>query len=177
VRAGVGAFGLALAAAVSGQTPEPRSEWLLGFGVGHTVPLVARAETSDPVLFLAPQWGWRLSSAVELVVEGHFAGYLGDPSSWFFGILPLGARFEFGKTGVRPYLALQAGFGWTDLDVIEIDRRFNYILSGGIGMRWPRWSHGDGILEVRILHYSNAGTVLPNLGLNSIVLVGGWRLR
>lgn len=156
--------------------PESKTEWLLAAGYGHTVKL-NRAETDDQGLFLAPQLGLRLGSVVEWVLEAHFAGYLGEADGWMLGVLPVGARFELPRTHLRPYLAVQAGFGWTNLDILELDRRFNFILSGGLGVRWPKAKHGEGLLELRFLHYSNANTAPPNLGLNSVCLVGGWRFR
>ena len=63
---------------------------------------------------------------------------------------------------------------WTDLDVIELSRRFNFIVQGGLGVQG---AGGAWTVEARFLHYSNANTVLPNLGLNSVVLLVGWRLR
>jgi len=155
---------------------EPRSGWSLAGAWGHTAQLVTAADTSSHLLLLAPQWTYRLSRVVEAVAEGHVAGYVGDADGWMLGIVPLGFRFRVPDSAWRPYLALQAGFGWTNLDVIEIDRRFNFILEGGFGVR-PGGEADPFSLEVRLVHYSNAGTVLPNYGLNSVALVGAWRLR
>ena len=152
------------------------THWALAAGYGHTVPFVTAAETETNLLFLAPQWSYRLGKVVEGVVEGHLAGYVGATDGWFFGALPIGFRFRVPDSPWRPYLALQAGLGWTDLKIIEINRRFNYILVGGLGAR-PKGEDGRLSLEIRLVHYSNAGTVLPNYGLNSIALVGGWRLK
>ena len=168
---------LALApAGAAAQEAAGTTHWALAAGYGRTVPFVTAAETETNLLFLAPQWSYRLGSVVEGVAEGHLAGYVGDTDGWFFGVLPIGFRFRVPDSAWRPYLALQAGFGWTDLNVIEIDRRFNFILVGGLGAR-PGGEDGRLSLEIRLVHYSNAGTVLPNYGLNSLALVGGWRLR
>ena len=154
---------------------EPRSAWSLAGAWGHTVRFVTAAETSSHLLLLAPQWTYRLSRVVEAVAEGHVAGYVGDADGWMLGIVPLGFRFRVPDSAWRPYLALQAGFGWTDLSIIEINRRFNFILCGGFGVR-PGGDADPFSIEVRLVHYSNAGTVLPNYGLNSLALVGAWRL-
>ena len=183
LRAAVAAAMLALSTRAGGQeagAPAPasdsRSHWAILGGWGHTVPFVTAAETRTSLLLLAPQWSYRLGPVVEAVAEAHLAGYAGGADGWFLGVAPLGFRFRVPDSPWRPYLALQAGLGWTDLDVIEIDRRFNFILMGGLGAR-PKGDDGPLSVEIRLVHYSNAGTVLPNYGLNSIALVGGWRLR
>ena len=163
------------AAAAPAQDAQPKTEWTLTLGYGHTVELVHAADTSDHLALFMPQWGRRLSNVVEYVAAGHFAGYFGDANGYFLGILPAGARFQLPNTPLHPYFVFQAGFGWTDLKIIEINRRFNFILTGGFGLRFPKASE-SGLLEIRLVHYSNAGTVLPNYGLNSIALVAGWRL-
>jgi len=165
------------AAVVWAQDAEPKSEWELTGGYGHTVQFVMADETSDHLALFMPTWGLRLSRVVEYVAAGHFAGYFGDAKGWFLGLLPVGARFQLPQTPWRPYFVFQAGFGWTDLEIIEINRRFNYILTGGFGLRWPKEKPESGLLELRLVHYSNAGTVLPNYGFNSIALVAGWRIR
>jgi hypothetical protein len=157
-------------------TPEPRSRWTLAGGWGHTVQLVTADQTSTNLLLLAPQFTYRLSRVVETVAEAHVAGYVGGADGWFLGIVPVGFRFRVPDSAWRPYVALEAGFGWTNLDIIEINRRFNFILIGGFGAR-PGGESSPFSIEIRLVHYSNAGTVLPNYGLNSLALVGGWRLR
>ncbi len=165
------------AAVVWAQDAEPKSEWELTGGYGHTVQFVMADETSDHLALFMPTWGLQLSRVVEYVGAGHFAGYFGDAKGWFLGLLPVGARFQLPQAPWRPYFVFQAGFGWTDLEIIEINRRFNYILTGGFGLRWPKEKPESGLLELRLVHYSNAGTVLPNYGFNSIALVAGWRIR
>jgi Lipid A 3-O-deacylase (PagL) len=176
MRVGLAVLVLLGAAASHAQDAEPKTEWTLTGGYGHTVQFVAADETSDHLALFMPQFGVRLSSVVEYVAAGHFAGYFGDAKGWFLGLLPVGARFQLPRTPWRPYFVFQAGFGWTDLEIIELDRRFNYVLTGGFGLRWPGKKPESGLLELRLVHYSNAGTVLPNYGLNSIALVAGWRL-
>jgi hypothetical protein len=165
------------AAVVWAQDAEPKSEWELTGGYGHTVQFVMADETSDHLALFMPTWGLQLSRVVEYVAAGHFAGYFGDAKGWFLGLLPVGARFQLPQAPWRPYFVFQAGFGRTDLEIIEINRRFNYILTGGFGLRWPKEKPESGLLELRLVHYSNAGTVLPNYGFNSIALVAGWRIR
>jgi hypothetical protein len=160
----------------TGPPAEPRSAWSIAGGWGHTAQFVTADQTSSHLLLVAPQWSYRLGRVVETVVEGHFAGYVGSGDGWFLGLVPIGLRFRVPDSSWRPYVALHAGFGWTDLRIIELERRFNFILEGGLGGRAPGL---DGRLsfEIRLVHYSNAGTVPPNYGLNSIALIGAWRLK
>jgi len=153
-------------------TPEPegRLEWSLAAGYGFTVKL-SRGRSEEQLLLVAPAVAYPLSRRFELFVEGHLSGYF-TPDGYMLGIVPIGGRYFFSAGATQPYLALGAGFGWTNLEELdELDRRFNYILQACAGVRWKSaWS-----LEARISHLSNAGTVLPNLGLNAIVFLGGWR--
>jgi hypothetical protein len=161
--------------------PEPaapafrsRLEWSLAAGYGFSVKL-SRGRAEEHLLLVTPAVAWPFSRRFELFVEGHLSGYF-TPEGYMLGIVPIGGRYFFSSDTVQPYLALGAGFGWTNLeDLDELDRRFNYILQASLGARWNRPGGGAWTLEARINHLSNAGTVLPNLGLNSIVFLGGWR--
>ncbi|HEX4439578.1 MAG TPA: acyloxyacyl hydrolase [Thermoanaerobaculia bacterium] len=183
VTALLGAAALALSLAAPAQeAPEEalppaasRSAWSLAGAWGHTVELVTADRTSSHLLLLAPQWTYRLSQVVEGVAEGHVAGYVGDADGWMLGIVPLGFRFRVPDSPWLPYLSVGAGFGWTNLRIIEINRRFDFILCGGFGVR-PGGETSPFSVEIRLVHYSNAGTVPPNYGLNSLALVGAWRL-
>ena len=170
---------LAAAASLSAQSETaPKSDggrWSLSAGYGFSVKL-NRGRSKEHWLLFAPAVAFPLGERFEYVVEGHFAKYL-TPAGWIVGISPLGGRYTFGSGRVRPYVALGAGFGWTDLtELDEIDRRFNFLLQGSVGVR-GRVREGAWSFEGRFSHISNAGTVLPNLGLNSLVFVGGWTFR
>jgi hypothetical protein len=170
----LGAPVLAYAAPSADGAPS-RAHWWLAGGWGHTAQFVAADETSTNVLLLAPQWTYRLGPAFDAVAEAHFAGYVGGTDGWFLGLVPVGLRFHVSDSSWRPYVAAHAGFGWTNLRIIELNRRFNFILEGGFGGLAPGLN-GRVSWEVRLVHYSNAGTVLPNYGLNSIGLIGAWRI-
>ena len=142
-------------------------------GFGRTVK-VNGGNTSAWLVEVEPQAAFRLGSRFQWLVEGHYAHYL-DPNGWAAGLAPLGARYYFDLTRRAFFLDFLAGFCWTNLQVVEIDRRFNYILQGGPGMRFAAEGTHAWYVQARWLHYSNAGTVLPNLGLNSVVLTGGWK--
>jgi hypothetical protein len=124
-----------------------------------------------------PSVAFRLNSRLEYVVEGHFAQYF-TPRGYMIGLMPLRGRFHFGRGRTLPYVNVGLGFGWTDLtDLEEIDRRFNFLLQPSIGLRHAISESQALTLEVRLNHISNGGTREPNLGLNSLVVLGGWRFR
>ena len=156
----------------------PKSErglkWSLAAGYGFSVQL-SRGQAEEKLVLIAPAVSYAFSRRFEVFVEGHLAGYFA-PDGYMLGIVPIGGRYYFSAGTVRPYLALGAGFGWTNLEELEeLDRRFNYILQACVGARLNRPGGGAWTVEARINHLSNAGTVLPNLGLNAIVFLGGWR--
>jgi lipid A 3-O-deacylase len=94
------------------------------------------------------------------------------------GVVPLGGRFSIGSGPVFPYIEFGAGCGWTDLDKLpEIDRRFNFTLQGGAGVRGALRDGQAWTLEARLSHSSNANTARPNISLNCLVLLAGWRFR
>ncbi len=160
-------FGGAAAAA------EP--EWGLATGYGFSAHFTAGATTNERLLLFAPSVGFPMSGRLEWVVEGHFAQYFA-PSGYMVGIVPIALRYCFGGGSLRPYVFGGGGGGWTSLEALpEIDRRFNFILEGAVGVRGAIANGQAWTLEARLVHYSNAHTEEPNLGLNSIVFLAGWR--
>ena len=168
---------LGLEAQTAVPAPEDRSpRWSLAAGYGFSVKL-NRGRSEEQTFLFVPAVSFPISARLEYTVEGHFAGYF-RPSGYMLGWMPVGARFNFGGGRVQPYASLGAGFGWTDLTGLdEIDRRFNYLLQGSLGVLGRLRDGSAWTLEARMAHISNAGTVLPNLGLNSVVVLGGWRFR
>jgi Lipid A 3-O-deacylase (PagL) len=173
-------LGLAFAAPSPGQTDVARlerkaPEFSLFGGYGLSVH-VNRGRTDERLLVLQPQAAFRLGSRFQYVIEGHLARYF-HPDGFAAGFVPLGARYFFGSGGAAPYFGLGVGLCWTNLRIEELDRRFNFVLQGGVGVRGNARADRGWMLEARWLHYSNAGTELPNLGFNAVVLLGGWRFR
>jgi Lipid A 3-O-deacylase (PagL) len=148
--------------------------WSVAAGYGFSVKL-SRGRAEEHSLLVAPAAAYPLSRRFELVAEAHLQGFF-TPDGYMLGLVPIGARYFFSDATARPYLALGAGFGWTNLDELdELDRRFNYMLQACVGVLFDRGGGSGWTLEARLSHISNAGTVLPNLGLNSVVFLGGWR--
>jgi Lipid A 3-O-deacylase (PagL) len=152
-------------------------EWAVAAGYGTHIK-IGPGTTDFGVAVLTPSVGIRLSSRLEFVGSATFERYA-SPGGYFVGLLPAGARLSIGNGKVLPYLGLGVGFGWTDLDekVPEISRRFNFRIESSFGVRIPAGDSSAWTVEGRYQHTSNAGTSLPNQGLNSIVGLVGWRFR
>ena len=171
-----GALG-AGAAIAEGPLPAGRTpEW--GLAAGYGIPAdFGPGNSAEHQVVLSPSVGFRISSRVEILAAATFERYL-TPEGYFIGVVPLGVRVSFGREPWLPYGSIGGGFGWTDLEQLpEISRRFNFRLEGAVGVRRRVTDASGWTFEVRFAHTSNAGTVLPNYGLNSFVFLGGWRFR
>jgi len=174
-------LGLALAGAgkvLAQPIPEGRPpEWGVAIGYGFHFE-VGPGTTDFGVAVLSPSVGFRLSSRFEFVSSATFERYV-SPGGYFVGVLPAGVRLSIGNGRTLPYLGLGLGFGWTDLDdkIVEISRRFNFRIEGSVGVRISAGETCAWTIEARYQHTSNAGTSFPNLGLNALVFLGGFRFR
>ena len=154
--------------------PEGRPpEWSLQAGYGFSVK-VNRGNSDEHLFLLEPGIAFRLGPRLEYLAEAHFAKYF-TPDGFMIGVVPVGGRYYFFNGPVLPYLSLGVGLGWTDLQIEEINRRFNFLLEGAVGVRGRVTDTQAWTLEFRWSHISNAGTVLPNLGLNCAVFLAGMR--
>ncbi len=70
---------------------------------------------------------------------------------------------------IRPYLEFAGGPFWTDLGdrIPEQSSRFHFIVTGGVGIAWFVTRNKSLNVGYRFQHISNAGTSMPNLGLNA----------
>jgi lipid A 3-O-deacylase len=159
----------------------------IGLTAGYLLPFRLRdhATTKQSGPAFMPSWG--------VVVT--------DPigRSWYEGQIILGAEIVYiqfqqpelthgvgftpkikylfaGIHSVRPYVEFAGGPFYTDLAgrIPEESSRFNFILTGGVGLSWfltPRMSLNAGY---RFEHISNAGTSYPNVGVNSNLPYGGF---
>jgi Lipid A 3-O-deacylase (PagL) len=170
---------LASVAWAAGEDPAPipegrPPEWSLAAGYGFSFK-VNRGRSEEHLFLFEPGVSFRLGPRLEWVVEGHFARYF-TPEGYMVGLVPLEARYYAGSGRILAYFFFGAGLGWTDLTQLdEIDRRFNFLLEGGVGLRGALSGRQGWSFEARWSHISNAGTVLPNLGLNCLVFLAGWR--
>ena len=78
----------------------------------------------------------------------------------------------------RPYFEFAGGPFWTDLTdrirIREEDSQFNFILTAGFGLSWFITKQTALNVGYRFHHISNAGTNVPNLGLNSSLPFAGF---
>ncbi len=79
---------------------------------------------------------------------------------------------------IRPYFEFAGGPFWTDLTnrirIKEEDSQFNFILTAGFGVSWFITKQAALNIGYRFHHISNAGTNVPNLGLNSSLPFAGF---
>lgn len=176
---------LAAAAPVRAQQPPPfergsRTRGLVaGWGVGWQ-PVFGQTHPDVAFGALLPRLGWLVADRLELFGEATLFVYYQPKADVAAGAGGLAGRFYLRRRGRWiPYVYGGVGLLWTSLDVVEIDRVFNFQHFVGIGWRQnrargPRW-----LIEFRNQHISNAGTAEPNLGINAATLLAGveWVLR
>lgn len=155
-----------------GRPPEFGAEAGYGFSI-H----LNRGRSVEHFWLLEPWAGVRVSSRLQYVVEAHLARHL-TPRGYVVGLMPVGGRLFIGSGRALPYVSIGGGFGWTDLTSLEeIDRRFNFLLQASAGVRYNLSEKSAWTFEARLAHISNGGTARPNLGLNNLVFLGGFRFR
>lgn len=176
---GVGGWLLLCAAAATAQSAGPLAEnrppeWSVAEGYGFTIN-VNRGRSHEQALYAHPGVSFRVGARFEWLAETHFCHFV-SPGGYAVGVLPIGGRLYIGHGRTLPYATFGLGVGWTNLVKLdEIDQRFNFLLQTGVGVRTPVGDDQAWTLEVRWSHISNAGMNTPNLGLNGLVLLGGWR--
>ncbi len=146
----------------------------------HGWPGYGKARTDIQFVAFHPQLGWFLTSQLELYGEGTLHAYLQPRGDVFGGVMGIGGRYHFSNDRAwTPYVLLSGGLGWTSLDVVEIDRVFNFQVAWGVGLRQVTRRGPGWMLEFRNHHISNAGTRGENLGVNAAMFVAGvhWVLR
>lgn len=154
-----------------------------GYLFGHR--LTERHTTKQHGPALMPSWMMTLTDPI------------GD--SWYRGQVSLGAemvylefrepllthgvgftpkmKYTFVALGrVRPYAEFAGGPLWTDLGgrIHEEPTQLNFVLTAGVGVSWFLTSQLAFNAGYRFHHISNAGTSIPNLGLNSSLPFGGF---
>ena len=150
-----------------------------GVGIGYQPPW---APTESDVAFAAfhPRMGWFVHDRIELYGEATLFVYYEPALDVSAGIGALAGRYYLRRSGRWiPYVHGGVGVLWTSLDVIEIDRTFNFQHFVGIGWRQNKVRGPRLAFEVRNHHISNAGTAGDNLGVNAIVGLAGveWILK
>jgi hypothetical protein len=159
----------------------------IGLTAGYLLPfrLTTNATTKQSGPAFMPSWG--------IVVTDPIGG------SWYRGQIVLGAEVVYiqfqrpelthgvgftpkikylfaGIHSVRPYVEFAGGPFYTDLAgrIPEESSRFNFFLTGGVGLSWFVTSRMSLNTGYRFEHISNAGTRYPNVGVNSNLPYGGF---
>ncbi len=150
-----------------------------GVGLGYKPPW---APTESDVTFAAfhPRLGWFVHDRIELFGEATLFVYDEPKLDVSAGAGMLAGRYYLRTSGRWiPYVYGGVGLLWTSLDVIEIDRTYNFQHFVGFGWRQNRPSGPRLVVELRNHHISNAGTAGDNLGVNAVVALAGveWVLK
>jgi hypothetical protein len=150
-----------------------------GWGIGYMPPW---APTHSDVEFVAahPRMGWFVANRLELYGEATLLLYYRPAADITAGLGAAAGRYYLRTDGRWiPYVLGGVGVNWTSLDIVEIDRRFNFQHFIGFGWRQNRARGPRLVFEMRNHHISNAGTAGENLGVNAVVMLSGveWVLR
>lgn len=140
--------------------------------MGALFPSVGASVTDS---IAAGRW---FGGGVSLLAEGQLL-WNREPRNGFGGGAALVVRYHFlapARHGIVPFVDGGAGIGAIDFDLDAQHDGFAFILEGGVGVHLfltpavaltPSW---------RYHHLSNAGTRLPNVGINSHLFLLGINL-
>jgi hypothetical protein len=124
---------------------------------------------------VVPSVGVRVGSWFEWVIEGHAARYVTPVGGTIAGVAPLGWRIH-GRGPTEPYVSMGAGVVWTDYTELRgLDRRRNYLTQIGAGVRRITGNGSAVSVEARLFHLSNLSSAPPNLGLEGVTVLVGYR--
>jgi lipid A 3-O-deacylase PagL len=162
---------------LSAQTPP--SPGRVGFEVAAGPAFetsVAGGRAPQHAVLVVPSLTLRVTSWFDYAVEGHFARHISPVSANEFGIVPISFRMH---TGGRTQVHFSGGGGvvWSGLAGIHgLEQRQNYITQLGAGVARVRGNGSAISTEIRFYHMSNDGAKPPNLGIEQISVLVGYRL-
>jgi hypothetical protein len=157
----------------------PPSQGRVGFEVAAGPAFetsVAGGRAPQRAVLGVPSLTLRVASWFDYAVEGHFARHVTPVTANEFGIVPIAFRLH---TGGRTQVHLSGGAGvvWSGLAGIHgLEQRQNYITQLGAGVARVLANGSAVSLETRFYHLSNDGAKPPNLGMEQISLLVGYRL-
>ena len=161
-------------------SPEaPPSPGRVGFeaAIGPAFELSAAGNrTPQRAVLGVPTLTIRVAPWFDYAVEGHFARHVTPITANEFGIVPVAFRLH---TGGRTQVHFSGGGGvvWSGLAGIHgLEQRQNYITQLGAGVARVRANGSAVSLETRFYHLSNDGAKPPNLGMEQISVLVGYRL-
>jgi len=163
---------------LNAQTPPP-SQGRIGVEVAAGPAFetsVAGGREPQRAVLGVPSLTLRVASWFDYAVEGHFARHVTPVTANEFGIVPIAFRLHTGGRTQVHFLG-GAGMVWSGLAGIHgLEQRQNYITQLGAGIARVG-ANGSAIsLETRFYHLSNDGAKPPNLGIEQISLLVGYRL-
>jgi lipid A 3-O-deacylase len=119
------------------------------------------------LLPFAPAGPSILHGSLEIGLGPTFQKYFGGRDAFWFGAQALG-RWHFLSLGrFVPYVELGAGAGGTDLDAIEINSNFAFLLSAGVGASVFVTDQLAFYGGYRMVHISNGHTSRLNRGFEA----------
>jgi lipid A 3-O-deacylase len=125
------------------------------------------------LLPLGPAGPSILRGALEVGLEPFYQRYMEPEPAFWAGLAAVG-RYHFLSLGrVVPYVELGIGAGGTDLNVLEIDSTFSFLIWGGLGVSVFVTDSTAIYAGYRWQHNSNGNTDVPNRGWESSVAVLG----
>jgi hypothetical protein len=151
----------------------------LAFGWGTAwkfgIPGYGKTTTDAEFVAFHPSLGWFVIDRGEVFGEAALFAYYQPVGHIAVGPIAIGGRYHFRDSGrLLPFVSGGAGLILTALDIVELDRTFNFQVIYGAGLRWrPEGRNPTWRLEIRNHHISNAGTAGENLGLNAVMVIGG----
>ena len=108
-----------------------------------------------------------LFGALELGLEPFYQRYTGRVDAFYAGLAAVG-RYHFLSLGrFVPYIELAGAAGGTDLNILEIDSDFAFLLFGGGGASIFVTDRIAVYAGYRLQHVSNGGTDVRNRGFES----------
>ena len=108
-----------------------------------------------------------LFGALEVGLEPFYQRYTGRVDAFFAGLAAVG-RYHFLSLGrFVPYVELAGAAGGTDLDILEIDSDFAFLLFGGGGASVFVTDRIAVYAGYRLQHVSNGNTDVRNRGFES----------
>jgi hypothetical protein len=108
-----------------------------------------------------------LFGALEVGLEPFYQRYIGGLDAFYAGLAAVG-RYHFLSLGrFVPYLELAAAAGGTDLNILEIDSDFAFLLFGGVGASVFVTDQTALYAGYRMQHVSNGGLEARNRGFES----------
>jgi hypothetical protein len=126
-------------------------------------------------LLVAPAVDVRITPWFAYVAEGQLSTYLSPQTGVVAGVIPIGLRLH-GSGRTQPFLSAGAGVSWTSFtDLRGLDRRLNYLTQIGAGVRRLQPDSSALSVELRFNHLSNWSSAPPNLGMENIAVLVGYR--